>query len=68
LNREKQREGAIQKHVREACGFVPDPRLSAFQNAKKIIGDTITWYYFSSPKNVAFHDLTHGMAVPKIAE
>jgi len=38
-----------------------------FQNAKNVIDDTsITWYYFSSPKNVAFHDLSYGMAVPTI--
>ena len=42
--------------------------LSVFQNAKRIIGDTITWYYFASPKNVAFHNLTNSKAVPQIAK
>ena len=38
------------------------------QNATRVVGNTITWYYFTSPKHLAFHDLTQGKAVPRIAE
>ena len=38
------------------------------QNATRVVGNTITWYYFTSPKHLVFHDLTQGKAVPRIAE
>ena len=49
-------------------GFVPNLSLSICKNAAIVVGNSITWHYLSRPKNLAFHDLTQGKVVPKIAK
>ena len=39
-------------------GFVADPTLSTCHNALNTLATTPTWYYFSRPSNLAFHDFT----------
>ena len=39
-------------------GFATDPTLSTHHNASNILAMTLTWYYFSQPSNLAFHDFT----------
>ena len=49
-------------------GFTPNLSLSTCQNAAIIVGNSVTWHYLTRPKNLAFHDLTKGKVVPKIAK
>ena len=49
-------------------GFIPNLSPSTCKNASIIIGNSITWHYLSRPKDLAFHDLTKGKVVPKIAK
>ena len=37
-------------------GFAADPTLSTQHNASITLATTPTWYYFSRPSNLAFHD------------
>ena len=39
-------------------GFVGDPTLSKQHNASITLAKMPTWYYFSRPSNMAFHDFT----------
>ena len=41
-------------------GFIPDPTLTVFQNACKLVRDTEWMSYHSRPSNLKFHDLTDG--------
>ena len=41
-------------------GFIPDPALTVFQNACKLVRDTEWISYHSRPSNLKFHDLTEG--------
>ena len=45
-------------------GFSPDLSSSIHQNAIRVLGDTPPGYYFNSPSNLAFHDLTSGKSLP----
>ena len=39
-------------------GFVGDPTISKRHNASITVAKMPTWYYFSRPSNMAFHDFT----------
>ena len=39
-------------------GFVANPSHSNHHNASNVLADTPTWYYFSRPSHLAFHDFT----------
>ena len=39
-------------------GFAADPTLSIQHNASITLATMPTWYYFSCPSNLAFHDFT----------
>ena len=50
--------------VRADYGFVPDLTQSVRQNARRVLGETPPAYFFSSPSNLAFHDLTPAGSLP----
>jgi hypothetical protein len=50
--------------VRTDYGFLPDLQSSVRQNAQRVLGDTPPGFYFFSPSNLAFHDLTPGRSLP----
>ena len=58
---------AAEERVRADYGFIPDPALSIRQNARQVLGETPAWHYFSSPNNLAFHDLTPEGTLPPAA-
>ena len=58
---------AAEERVRADYGFTPDPALSIRQNARQVLGETPAWHYFSSPNNLAFHDLTPEGTLPPAA-
>ena len=39
-------------------GFIGDPTISKQHNASITLANMPTWYYFSRPSNMAFHDFT----------
>ena len=49
---------ATTKKLISQFGFVADPTLSTRHNASIPLATTPTWYYFSQPSNLAFHDFT----------
>ena len=48
-------------------GSSQTPLLLIHKNAIRVLGDTPPGYYFNSPSNLAFHDLTIGKALPPAA-
>ena len=46
-------------------GFVADPTISTHHNASNTLATTPTWYYFSRPSNLTFHDFTKKHKPPK---
>ena len=55
---EKTTTEATTKKLISQFGFVTDPTLSTQHNASITLTTTPTWYYFSRPSNLAFHDFT----------
>ena len=55
---------AAEDKVRADYGFVPDLTQSIRQNARRVLGETPPAYFFSSPSNLAFHDLTPAGTLP----
>ena len=55
---------AAEDKVRADYGFVPDPTQSIRQNARRVLGETPSACFFSSPSNLAFHDLTPAGTLP----
>ena len=49
---------ATMKKFKSQFGFVTEPTLSNRHNASITFVTTPTWYYFSRPSNLAFHDFT----------
>ena len=47
-------------------GFVGDPTISKRHNASITLAKMPTWYYFSRPSNMAFHDFTKRRKPKKI--
>ena len=58
----------IEEGVAEAYGFVPRLTSSYHSEAQRVMGDTLPGFYFKSPKNLAFHDLTTGRSLPPATE
>ena len=54
----------IEERAMANNGFLPDLSSSIHQNAIRVLGDTPPGYYFNSPSNLAFHDLTSGKPLP----
>ena len=58
LWQEKTAKEATAKKLIAQFGFVVDPTLSKRHNASITLAKMPTWYYFSRPSNMAFHDFT----------
>jgi hypothetical protein len=54
----------IEERAMADHGFLPDLSSSIHQNAIRVLGDTPPGYYFNSPSNLAFHDLTSDKSLP----
>ena len=55
---EKTTKEATTKKLITQFGFAGDPTLSIRHNASITLAKMPTWYYFSRPSNMAFHDFT----------
>ena len=55
---EKSAKNATAKKLIAQFGFASDPMLSTRHNASITLATMPTWYYFSRPSNLAFHDFT----------
>ena len=55
---EKPAKEATAKKLIAQFGFVHDPTISKRHNASITLAKMPTWYYFSRPSNMAFHDFT----------
>ena len=51
-------KNATTKKLIAQFGFASDPTLSTRHNASITLATMPTWYYFSRPSNLAFHDFT----------
>ena len=49
---------AITNKIKQQFGFVADPKKTLLRNASSTLATTPTWYYFSRPSHLAFHDFT----------
>ena len=58
LYRSKQATTTIRNKITQQFGFVADPTKALLHNASSTLAHTPTWYYFSRPSHLAFHDLT----------
>ena len=58
LWQEKTAKEATAKKLIAQFGFVGDPTISKRHNASITLAKMPTWYYFSWPSNMAFHDFT----------
>lgn len=54
----------VEGRVVDSYGFLPDLSASAHRDAQRVLGDTPSGFYFNSPSNLAFHDLTTGKSLP----
>ena len=57
LARKTTKEATATKLIAQ-FGFVGDPTISKRHNASITLAKMPTWYYFSRPSNMAFHDFT----------
>ena len=48
----------ITNKIKQQFGFVADPKKTLLHNASSTLATTPTWYYFSRPSHLAFHDFT----------
>ena len=48
----------ITNKIKQQFGFVADPKKSLLHNASSTLATTPTWYYFSRPSHLAFHNFT----------
>ena len=51
--------------VKKQFGFVADPQKKLLHNASSTLANTPTWYCFSRPSHLAFHDFTQQKIPPK---
>ena len=49
---------AITNKIKQQFGFIADANKTLLHNASSTIANTPTWYYFSRPSHLAFHDFT----------
>ena len=49
---------AIRRNVKNAYGFIADPKLTTSHNANLQLGKMLSWFYFDRPRHLAFHDMT----------
>jgi hypothetical protein len=53
----KRKLNNYKKQIKKIYGYVADPNLPTWENAKNIIASTTSSTYFSKPKNLACHNL-----------
>ena len=56
--RSEQVTTAIANKTKQQFGFTADPKKTLLHNATSALANTPTWYYFSRPSHLAFHDFT----------
>ena len=57
-HRSEQVSTAITNKIKQQFGFITDPNKTLLHNASSALVNTPTWYYFSQPSHLAFHDFT----------
>ena len=57
-HRSDQLSTAITKQNKKQFGFIADPNITLLHNCSSTLANTPTWYYFSRPSHLAFHDFT----------
>ena len=57
-HRPEQVSTVIANKIKQQFGFTADPNKTPLHNASSILSHTPTWYYFSHPSHLAFHDFT----------
>ena len=55
---------AINERLQLDHGFMPDLSSLIHHNTIRVLRGTSPGYYFNSPSNLAFHDLTSGKSLP----
>ena len=58
LHRSEQAATTVRNKIKQQFGFVADHTKTLLHNASCILAHTPTWYYFSRPSHLAFHDFT----------
>ena len=56
--RSEQVTTTIANRIKQQFGFIADPKKTLLHNASSALANTPTWYYFSRPSHLAFHDFT----------
>ena len=57
-SRSQQAATTVRNKIKQQFGFVADPTKTLLHNASSTLAHTPTWYYFSRPSHLAFHDFT----------
>ena len=52
---------SVKKKLMLQFGFVANPSHSNHHNDSNVLANTPTWYFFSRPSHLAFHDFTKNM-------
>ena len=63
--RSEQVTTTIENKSKQQFGFVADPKKTLLHNVSSALANTPTWYYFSRPSHLAFHDFTQQKQPPK---
>ena len=58
IHRSEQAATTVRDKLKQQFGFVADPNKTVLTNASTTLAHTPTWYYFSRPSHLAFHDFT----------
>ena len=58
IDRSEQAAPTVRDKLKQQFGFVADPNKTLLHNASTTLAHTPTWYYFSRPSHLAFHDFT----------
>ena len=58
LHRSEQAATTVQNKITQQFGIVADPTKTLLHNASSTLAHIPTWYYFSRPSHLAFHDFT----------
>ena len=58
LHRSEQAATTFRDKLKQQFGFVADPNKTLLHNASSTLAHTPTWYYFSHPSHLGFHDFT----------
>ena len=62
--RSEQVTTTIENKIKQEFGFVADSKNTLLHSASCALANTPTWYYFSRPSHLAFHDFTQHMNPP----